>query len=280
MPRHSIAWILGATLIAVVGLAPSAAAQTSSAPSVVPESHLEFEAATIKPVDPNAPDRSVGTDVQPGGTIKLNGLSLKAIIAEAFNVNYWQVEGGEKWMEDTSYNVVAKPPDAIRENSLDTRHTWFTLADPRLRAMLQSLLIERFKLKVHRIMQPGKVYWLERTAKPLALIPNKAIPSSASSSYGNSGTIGYTDQWVLFDTTMGELATFASSYILHRPVLDHTDLTGAYDYRTAPEDRNPSTIDQSASFIEMLNQVGLKLEPAQGNVDMLIIDHAELPTPN
>jgi ABC-type oligopeptide transport system substrate-binding subunit len=73
MTRHSIALILGATLISVVGLAQSAPAQTSSAPSSVPESRLEFEAATIKPVDPNASDRLVGTDVQPGGTIKLNG---------------------------------------------------------------------------------------------------------------------------------------------------------------------------------------------------------------
>jgi uncharacterized protein (TIGR03435 family) len=190
------------------------------------------------------------------------------------------VEGGEKWMEDNSYNVVAKPPDTIPASSFDTRHTWFTLADPRLREMLQSLLMERFQLKVHRSTQMGKVYFLQRTAKPLALVSNKNSSAAAASPYGNTGTIGYTDQWVLSNTTMAELATFASSYILHRPVLDHTGLTGTFDYRTPREDRDLSPIDQNSSFVEMLNQAGLKLESGRGEVEMLTIDHAALPTPN
>jgi uncharacterized protein (TIGR03435 family) len=264
----------------MLGFGYSAIAQDSSSPSPSRAGLPGFEAATIKPVDPNAADRSVGTEVQPGGTVKLNSLSLKAMVAEAFNVNYWQVEGGEKWMEDNSYNVVAKPPDTIPASSFDTRHTWFTLADPRLREMLQSLLMERFQLKVHRSTQMGKVYFLQRTAKPLALVSNKNSSAAAASPYGNTGTIGYTDQWVLSNTTMAELATFASSYILHRPVLDHTGLTGTFDYRTPREDRDLSPIDQNSSFVEMLNQAGLKLESGRGEVEMLTIDHAALPTPN
>jgi len=222
----------------------------------------------------------MGTDVAPGGTVTLNRLPLKTMIAEAFHLDYWQIQGGEKWMEQALYNVVAKPPEAIRQSLPDTRHTWFTIDDPRLREMLQSLLIQRFHLKVHRATQPGRVYLLERTRKPLGLLPTKAVPAAAGSALGTFASIGWTEQWVLYDTTMAELADFASSYIVHRPVLDRSGCVGAFDYRSAADDSNATQIDQAASFMRMLEEVGLKLEPTEGDAEILIIDHAELPSAN
>jgi uncharacterized protein (TIGR03435 family) len=34
------------------------------------------------------------------------------------------------------------------------------------------------------------------------------------------------------------------------------------------------------SAVEIANQLGLKLEPAKGQVETLVIDHVEQPTPN
>lgn len=248
---------------------------------------LEFEAATIKPIPPNSTGIEQGTDVAPDGVLRLNALNLKTMVQEAFNLDYWQITGGEPWMEKNLYNVVAEPPDAIRQSHPDTRHTWYTLDDPRLREMLQTLLIQRFQLKVYRTTQTGRIYFLERTSKPLALHPAKAdTPASTAGSAeapapkSRSGNIGWARAWNLDDTTMPELAAFASSYILHRPVLDHTGLTGAYDYRATSDDPNAPMADRDASFMNLLKEAGLKLTPSTGPAEILTIDHAELPSPN
>jgi uncharacterized protein (TIGR03435 family) len=282
MPKQGTAFLLCAALSLITIFAPPTNAQTPSAatPPASPKTDqlLEFEVATIKPVDQRALT-PMGTDIDPGGMVKLNG-SLKNMIEVAFNVSSWQIEGGEAWMGKNLYNVVGEPPDTVRQTRPDTRHTWYSIEDPRLREMLQALLIERFQLKVHRTTQIGKVYFLERTGKPLALLPTKAVSADPSSPQSRFGSVGWAERWVLYDTTMPELANFASSYVLHRPVLDHTGLTGAFDYWSAPEVSNTPQVDQESSFMSLLHEVGLTLEPAQGQAKMPVIDHAELPSPN
>jgi uncharacterized protein (TIGR03435 family) len=242
-----------------------------------------FEVATIKPVDPHASRIKVGVDVDPGGTVRLNGLPLKAMIEVAFDASYWQIEGGEKgadaWMEKERYNVVAKPPEAYRKTMPDTRHTLFTIKDERLRQMLQTLLIERFQLKVHRETSTGKVYLLERSGKTLRLKPTEAAAVKASP-YGNLGETSWVEGWGLYNETMPELANFASGYEMHRPVLDRTGLTGAFNYRSAHEDWSTYQADPDGSFLRLISELGLKLVPATGPVEMLVIDHAERPSPN
>ncbi len=284
MSKHVVVFLVWATLNLFAAFTPPATGQTSPQTA----QPLEFEVATIKPVDPKGMVM-VGTDVSPGGTVKLSGLSLKALIQVAFNVSYWQIQGGEGWMENTRYNVVGEPPDTVRQTIPNTRHTLYSIADPRLREMLQSLLIQRFQLKIHRATQPGKVYFLERTSKPLPLKPIQADPAGSPPSPYPSGDIGWVGgRWSLHDTTMLELADFAGSYMLHRPVLDRTELTGAFDYRSALEDTETPTTNSvssfqermKSSFLELLQEVGLKLTPAQGEAKILTIDHAEPPSDN
>lgn len=273
IPKQSNALLLTAALSLIATLAPSTPAQTSTRP-------LEFEVATIKPVDPHASSIITGTDVYPDGIVKLNGLPLRTMIQEAFNLNYWQVTGVQPWMDKNLYNVVGEPPDSIRQSQPDTRHTWYTIDDPRLREMLQTLLIQRFHLTFHRTTQTGKVYFLVRTSKPLALHPTKPVAADSSAPQSTSASIGWAEGWMLSDTTMPELANFAGSYVLHRPVLDHTGLTAAFDYRSAPEESNSSLIDQETSFLNLLKEVGLKLQSSTGQEEILTIDHAEPPSPN
>ncbi len=282
MPRHP-ALLLCVALSPFAAFAVSAQARMPPDPAPIAGSSsghlLEFEVATIKPIDPHATGGGEGADVSPGGTVKLNALTLKAMIEVAFNVSYWQIQGGEPWMEKSTYDVVGKPPESVRQTMPDTRHTWFTIADPRLREMLQSLLIQRFQLKVHRSMEPGKVYFLERTDKPLAL--HSTHPESPSSSpVSHSGSIGWAGQWAMFDATMPQLANFTSSFMLHRPVIDHTGLTGGFDYRAALDAPNASIADQNASFMQMLKDAGLKLKEQQGETEILTIDRAEPPSAN
>lgn len=275
--NHLREFALPSTLILSSLFASSAIAQSAALTSTSTTSKpYKFEVATIKPADGGL----TGTDIDPGGIVKLHSLPLKTMIAEAFNVEYWQIEGGEPWMEKNQYDVVGKPPDDFARTMPDTRHTWYTINDPRLREMLQALLIQRFSLKIHRSTKPGKIYLLETSGNTLALKPIKTIPPQQASA-ANS-TIGWgAEHWVLSDTTMPQLAEFASGTYIHRPVVDRTGLTGAFDYRSPEaEDSNTFWADPQGSFLRMLKGAGLKLEPSTGDVETLVIDHAELPTPD
>lgn len=273
------AWRFSAFLFLALAMVStlSVPAQTSAAggpvASPVGSPLPQFEVATIKPLDPNV-GHMVGVDVSPGGTVTLNGLTLKGMICTAFNLSAWQIEGGDAWVGRVEYNVVAKPAESAAASRTNPRHTLFEIEDEQLRQMLQSLLADRFQLRFHRETKTGQVYLLERSGKKLRLRP------ADDAAAGSFGSIGHTDQWGLFDTTMPQLAHFVSTYYLHRPVIDRTGLSGAFDYRSPLEDYSEYQSDPSGSLIEMIGQAGLKLVPAQGPAEYFVIDHTQPPSPN
>jgi len=87
------------------------------------------------------------------------------------------------------------------------------------------------------------------------------------------------------------------SMTLGRPVMDKTGFTGEFDLNlnytdegltkspvsAVPDDpggnRLPAEPDISIVFAAM-DQLGLKLAPAKGPVEVLVVDHAERPTAN
>jgi uncharacterized protein (TIGR03435 family) len=202
-----------------------------------PEKLLEFEVATIKPTAPDSM-QMVGVNVYPGGRVVIESVPLKTLISIAFNVSWWQISGGDQWIDKTEFNVEAKPPEAMRASLTDLRHSWYGIDDERLRQMLQALLIDRFQLKFHRQTKTGQVFLLEKSGKTPQLKPTSANPADANTSAYNAGfgSIGFAGTWVLYNTSMPQLAKFASDFALHCPVLDQTGLTGTFDYRSPPED--------------------------------------------
>lgn len=287
MPKQSRAF-LQCVAVSVIGISIlSAKAQAASAPSPQIDSGsdqlLEFKVATIKPVDPRASSILVGADVDPGGTVKVSGMSLKGMIQVAFDVSNWQIVGGEAWMEKDRYDLVGQPPDAVRQSMPNMHHSVVSIQDPHLREMLQTLLIQRFQLKLHRTTEIGKVYFLERTGKKLALLPTRPVSADTSSPQSGLGSIEIYGRRGIYNTTMSQLARFASGIIVHRAVLDHTGLTGAFNFLAVPadqEDANAYMTDPVGSFMNLLSDMGLKLEPAKGQAEMLTIDSAEPPSPN
>jgi uncharacterized protein (TIGR03435 family) len=273
-----------AVLSLSLALASSSPAQTKTPAKPAPAQPSRkplprFEGATIKPVNPhNAIE--VGTDVQPGGRIRLNGMHLTQMVAVAFNLSDWQIEGGD-FMDRDQYNLVAQPPAAMRATMPDTRHTAFGIQDARLRLMLQALLTERFHLRVHRETKPGKVFLLKTSGKTLQLQTTRAVtddPDDQGAAPASFGSIAFAGKWVLYNTTMPQLAKFASDNMMRAPVLDRTRLTGSFDYWGPPEDWTTYQQDHPASFLNMLRDIGLQLVPAKGPVETLVIDHAEPPS--
>jgi uncharacterized protein (TIGR03435 family) len=235
-----------------------------------------FEVASIKPVDTSSP-RMVGVTVYPGGRVVLSGMRLKGLVSTAFRLSAWQISGGEEWMEKDAYVIDAKAP----ENSGITNFNYslYDIDDARLREMLQALLVDRFQLRMHRETKVGTAYELTRTDKPLgfspATIPEGRDPASVRSDIGYAVA-----RWVLRSYTMPQLARFASTYIVRAPVIDLTNVSGAFDYRQTVPDQDPNYADNTDSFLRMLKDVGLELKRREGLAEMLMIDSAARPSPN
>jgi uncharacterized protein (TIGR03435 family) len=79
---------------------------------------------------------------------------------------------------------------------------------------------------------------------------------------------------------MPQLAKFMSDEYLHRPVLDETGLTAAFDYKSPPEDWETYKSDQVGSLLNLIREIGLKLATSVGPVGSFIIDQASRPSPN
>ena len=79
-----------------------------------------------------------------------------------------------------------------------------------------------------------------------------------------------------------------------RTVRDQTGLTGKFDFKMEwtpeqggavvpgerPEEANPPDISGPSIFTAIQQQLGLKLEPAKGPVDVVVIDRVEKPSVN
>ncbi len=144
--------------------------------------------------------------------------------------------------------------------------------------MVLPLLTERFQLKTHMETRPGPIYELVVAKGGSKLKPsaNKECGVSFNSN-GNSSTITAKCQ------PMASLAKTLFAQ-LHRPVVDKTALTGNYDLtlQWTPDDAPVSTDTDSAPSIytAVQEQLGLKLQPAKAPVEVLVVDHAAMPSEN
>jgi uncharacterized protein (TIGR03435 family) len=89
-------------------------------------------------------------------------------------------------------------------------------------------------------------------------------------------------QFVAHDVQLS-LLTSVLSHQLHRPVLDKTGLKGKYDLALNWSSDDASVSQDSPDFFlftALQEQMGLRLQPAKGEVETLRVDHVEFPTEN
>lgn len=234
-----------------------------------------FDVASVKPVDPKA-FHEMGTNVLAGGRVVINGMSVKDLIVIAFDVGWWQISGGEDWTGKTYFDVEAQAPEAMQPE-LNLQHSTWGVEDVRLREMLQALLIDRFQLTFHMETRPGTVYVLQENGKPLRLKPTKAALATEGSGISRIG-----GRWTVVDTTIPQLAKFASDTVVHQKVTAAVFLNGPFDFRS--EETQPvgqgGQIDFASSFLSALNEMGFELKSTKGPVEYFVIDRAEQPSPN
>src|SRR5215469_8216622 len=107
----------------------------------------KFEVATVRPYAPQTPEGGLkmsGNNDDPG-TARMVAMTLHGLVAQAYHVKDYQVEG-PAWTTTERYDIVAKVPAGT------------TPADRRV--MEQNLLADRFHLTVHREPKEMQVYAL------------------------------------------------------------------------------------------------------------------------
>jgi uncharacterized protein (TIGR03435 family) len=195
------------------------------------------------------------------------------------------IEGGAGWINSERYQINAKAEGTPG-------------AEVMRGPMLQALLEDRFKLKVRRETRDVPVYELTvakgglklkpREAGACAPVSGKRPPNSCGNVFVNSGSLD------VFGISMAEYAQDLRN-ILNRPVIDKTGITGVFDFHLKYLNdeairgfvaRDPvlapaSDPDGAPSiFTAVQEQLGLKLEPAKGPDQFLVIEHVERPSDN
>lgn len=148
--RRMLLGSTGSVLVLMIGLVSPLPGRTESQagaaqPPATAAAPQSFEVASIKP---SAGDgRSVRIGISPGGRYNASGVSVKLLIQQAYDVRDFQISGGPSWLSSERYDIVAKAetPNLTREQ---------------VRVLLQSLLAERFQLRLHRESKEMPVYAL------------------------------------------------------------------------------------------------------------------------
>ena len=205
------------------------------------------------------------------------------------------VSGGPPWIYSESYVINAQTAVKAGAEAMEG-------------PMLQALLEDRFRLKVHRETRQVPVYALmlakggaklEQVAQGSCVPPDNstwpmpALPTGKHYcvSRGAGGRKGPNTMIHEDEATVDYICKMLQ-LVMGRPVVDKTGLTGLYKFdlefaidQSTPgvmgaEYAQPSDDPPAPSIFTVMQRLGLKLEATKGPRDFLVIDHVERPTAN
>ncbi|HEV2647525.1 MAG TPA: TIGR03435 family protein [Acidobacteriaceae bacterium] len=235
----------------------------------------KFEVVTVKPSEPGKPGKLF--TVQGRHVLALN-MNVSDLLTFGYGLNMKQIEGSPAWFSEQKFDVDGIPDVPGQPN----------LAQIKL--LMQDVLASRFQVKFHHEQKELAVYELTVGKGGPTLTDSVAKPTdSGGFGYRRLGELRVTNQ------TMKEFAEGMQGSAMDRPVIDHTGLTGRYDFtlnwtpddsqflQFGPRPPQPETADPNAPpglYTAIQEQLGLKLQPAKLPADVMVIDHAEKPSAN
>jgi uncharacterized protein (TIGR03435 family) len=259
-----------------------------------------FDVTSVKPN--NSGSGQIGMVPAGGGGWRASNVTLGMIVRIAYQLQDNQIVGGPKWLFDDRFDILGSGSAPGREGALFPK--------------LQTLLVDRFRLVTHTEKRELPMFALVLAGRDRKIGP-KMQPSTAADcpappgpgARGNSPPPGQMSQaqmlrcGIVFgpgrlsggNLSMAQLATNLSR-IVGSMVVDNTNLAGNFeltleyapdpnmggrsDFQGLPPPlaRERPPIEGPAIFSALQEQLGLKLEPTKGLVDVLVIDRAEKPT--
>jgi len=314
--RRLVCGVVGTTLW--LG-ASAACAQTPSADAgYVPEwqtaagGHQEFDVVSVRENKDAMAGSSVNVPIGPedafqdtGGVLSVKNMPVNALIAFAYKITTGQRDAFRAslpdWAMTTGYDVEART-----DNHAVTKD--------QMRLMVQSLLADRFHLKIHYEMREVPVSEV-MLVKPGALGPglrphpaedacsavtprpdqrDSQAPTTIAGGFpvrcGSCVNMPPTQWYMRHEggrnlTTAQITSTFSGMGNLGRPTVDKTRLTGTYDWvmefidprpgRNVPPDADGMTFEEA-----LRKQCGLKLVSGKSSVRLILVDRIERPTEN
>jgi uncharacterized protein (TIGR03435 family) len=251
--------------LALLALAPGpgfAAGQASA--QMAKDAHPTFEVVTIKLSDPASHRQGIGYH---GHQVDATGQTLLSLMMFAYGLHSNQIVDEPDWAKSEKYDI-AGVADVPGEPNLK-----------QMQEMYRKLFAERFGLKV-RNEQREMTYYALTVAKGGAKIGKAKDGDDASPDQSGEGH-GYMEMH--FTANLMSDFVVGMNYFTDRPVVNETGLAGRYDFTlkwlpdSAPE---PEGGQVPGLFTAMQDQLGLKLEPKKGLVDVLAVEKAERPSAN
>jgi len=249
--------VLGGGLVGSALFVKSKAQSTTATPA--------YYLAVIKPNKTGAFDTDIAFSNH--GTFTATNVTVKELIEAAFHMRHDLAIDMPKWAQEEHFDIEAKMVGANKDSDAE-------LTDQQRDHILEALLIDRFKLKVHNETRVLQLYELVVDKNGMKMITVDASMSGQSSVRGVKGNLRG------LAATM-DLFAFVLSNDLSVPVLNKTALTGSYDFTLKWNRGEASMTDGPLSiFTAAQEQLGLKLLRARRPVQVLIIDEVERPSEN
>ncbi len=254
-----------------------------------------FEVVSVKPHNAAAPPWLNGVRILPSGRFEAIGTTVRGLLPSAYPLRSFQFLGGPGWIDSEEFDVVATTGIGLRPPH-------------EMQAMTRALLAERFGLVAHEETRERPFYALMLASSDGKLGPNlqKATVDCAAQRRTPIGpdapprlerfdpmapvTCGMTTGPGIVNAgglPMGQLAR-RLEYFVDRLVVDRTGLSGEYtlQLRWTPQLGDPGVtftvrgLPDISLFTALKEQLGLKLEPDRGPLQVIIVDRAERPTPD
>src|SRR5665213_1540002 len=257
-----------------------AAAQDKAAAAGPVTKAVAYDVVSIKPNKSGSGRTSINEN---NDSFSAENISLKQMLVNAYDVKEYLISGLTGWANSDRFDINAKildmDADALKK-----------LTDKQREAMLQQLLADRFQLKVHVQTEVQPIYEMvvaKGGAKITAVAPVGPDPEADKNKefkgMGRGSMRVNNTALTAHDVPLDSLA-YTLSGRLSRTVVDKTGLKGKYDLTLtwSPDDGSTAASDSSAPslFTALQEQLGLKLQPAKGPVETLVVDHIEMPSEN
>jgi uncharacterized protein (TIGR03435 family) len=289
--RACVTMALALATVAVV--APLSASAQSTTPETT---RPKFEVASVKKNVSADPGRS--SMRLEGGRVVITNQPLRPLLLFAYGLQPQQLAAWPPWLDSDRFDIVAQAPGPIRPTPPGG-------PPGPAQQMMQQLLVDRFRLRVHTESRELAIYalTLARTDRQLgpkmrpAITDCAAIIDALLKNAGAGGAppampqltdgrpaCGITSSGpgrILAGGSILPLLATTLSDSVGRIVQDRTGLTGAFDFELEfNPDATATATDRPSVFTAVEEQLGLKLQPARAPIDVMVIDRVEPPTEN
>src|SRR5579862_7817127 len=226
-----------------------------------------------------------GGEMTPGGRFRLTNVDVQTIILIAYRTGSQlfrsQLAGAPDWTSSERYDITAKVGDDLAGQPVSELFRLQPL-------LLQSLLEDRFSLKVHRETRQLPIYALIRVTRDDALGPQlRRATVDCTVEPRRCGLESTPGHFAAGSAPLSTMVSFLAANV-QRFVVDRTGLDGRFEVTIEwTPDRTPlpfgsdaplTPADKPSLFTALQEQLGLKLEPERGPVDVVVVDHIEHPT--